>query len=107
VVAQAGHGGLGDLGDAGLGGAVAAGDDHVRLEQHAVQPHPVAAQGGEDRGQGVAGDLVAALDRVVAVHQHLGLDDRDQPGLLGEGGEAGQGLGVGRMQPRWGCARRW
>jgi hypothetical protein len=32
---------------------------------------------------------------VVAVHQHLGLDDRDQPGRLGAGGEAAQRLGVG------------
>ena len=30
------------------------------------------------------GDLEAALDRVVAVHQHLGLDDRHEPGLLAE-----------------------
>ena len=28
--------------------------------------------------------VVAALDRVVAVHQHLGLDDRDEPRLLRE-----------------------
>jgi hypothetical protein len=55
----------------------------------------VAAEGGEGLGQGVPGRPVAALDGVVAVHQHLGLDDRDQPGLLGEAGEAGQGLGVG------------
>jgi hypothetical protein len=95
VVAQRGHGALGDLLDARLGGGVAPGDDHVRLEQHAVQPHPVTVQGGEDLGQGVAGGHLAALDGVVAVHQHLGLDDRDQPGLLGAGGEAPEGLGVG------------
>ena len=89
------HGGPGHLLDPGLGRAVAARQDHVRLEQHAVEPDPVAAQGLEGLGQGVAGDPVAALDRVVAVHQDLGLDDRDQPGLLGQGGEAAQGLGVG------------
>ena len=33
-------------------------------------------------------DVVAGLDRVVAVHQHLGLDDRHEPGLLAERGVA-------------------
>ena len=47
------------------------------------------------RGQRRGGHLVAALDRVVAVHQHLGLDDRDEPGLLRQRGEAGERLGVG------------
>ena len=29
-------------------------------------------------------DLLAAVDVVIAVHQHLGLHDRDEPGLLAE-----------------------
>jgi hypothetical protein len=95
MVTQGGQGRGRDLLGPGLGGAVAAGQDHVRLEQDAVQADPVAVQGGEDLGQGVAGGPVAALDGVVAVHQDLGLDDRDQPGLLGGGGEAAKGLGVG------------
>ena len=41
------------------------------------------------------GDLVAALDRVVAVHQDLGLDDRDDAGLLAQRGVARERVRVG------------
>jgi len=41
------------------------------------------------------GDLGAALEGVVAVHEHLGLDDRDEPRLLAEGGVARERVGVG------------
>ena len=37
----------------------------------------------------------AAFERMAAVHQHLGLDDGHQPGLLRQRGEAGERLGVG------------
>jgi len=37
---------------------------------------------------------------VVAVHQHLGLDDRYQAGLLRQRGVAGQGVGIGRHAAR-------
>ena len=44
--------------------------------------------------QRARGDLVAALDRVVGVHEHLGLDDRDDAGLLAERGVAGERMRV-------------
>ena len=39
--------------------------------------------------------LAAALDVVVAVHQHFRLDDRHDVGRLAERGVAGQRVGVG------------
>ena len=52
----------------------------------------------EDRVQRVLGHVVAALDRVVAVHQHLGLDDRHEPGLLAERGVAASAWALTSMQ---------
>ena len=49
----------------------------------------------EHGAQGGLGHLGAAFDRMLAVHQHLGLDDRHQPGLLRQRGETGERLGVG------------
>jgi hypothetical protein len=40
-------------------------------------------------------DFAAALERVVAVHQHLGLDDRHQARFLAERGVARQCVRVG------------
>ena len=42
----------------------------------------LVAQLGEDGVQRARRDLEAALDRVVAVHQDLRLDDRHEAGLL-------------------------
>ena len=39
-------------------------------------------------------DVERALDRVVAVHQHLGLDDRDEAGLLRQRAVAGERVRV-------------
>ena len=47
------------------------------------------------------GHLVAALDRVVGVHQHLGLDDRNESRLLAERRVAGE-----RVRVRADAARR-
>ena len=43
---------------------------------------PLLVQLAEDLVQRLRRHVVAALDRVVAVHQHLGLDDRHEAGLL-------------------------
>ena len=40
-------------------------------------------------------DLFTALDGVIPVHQHLGLHDGHQPGLLRQGGKARQGMHIG------------
>ena len=45
--------------------------------------------------QGPLGHLLAALDGVIAVHQHLGLDDRHQALCLTDGGVARQRMRVG------------
>src|SRR6476659_476622 len=50
--------------------------------------HPLVAQLREHRVQRARRHLEAPLDRVVAVHQDLWLDDRDEPGLLRERGIA-------------------
>jgi hypothetical protein len=72
----------------------------------------------EDGVEGLLCDLLAALDGVVAVHQHLGFDDRHQPTLLAEGrvprqcmavgdqaGPAGDALADGDHRPPLGEAR--
>ena len=79
---------------AGLLGAVRAGEHHVRLEQDRLEGHPLVAQRGEHAAQGEVGHLLAAVDRVGAVHEDLRLDDRHEPALLAEGGIPGQGVGV-------------
>ena len=43
---------------------------------------------------------------MIAVHEHLGLDDRDEPGLLAERGVAREGVGVASMQRGVGGRRR-
>ena len=59
-------------------------EHHVRLQQGAAELDALVVQLGVERLQGAAGGLRARLDRVVAVHQHLGLDDRDETRLLRE-----------------------
>ena len=46
------------------------------------------------------GHLVAALDRVVGVHQDLGLDDRQEPGLLAQCGVAASACALTWRQAR-------
>ena len=54
-----------------------------------------SCEAAEDRAQRAVGHLVAALDRVRAVHQHLGLDDRDEPALDAQRRVARERVGVG------------
>ena len=77
------------------------GDHHVRLEQRPAQVDVLLVELGEDRAQRAPGHLVADLDRVVGVHQHLGLDDRHEPGLLAQRRVARRARGRSR-----GCTRR-
>ena len=91
---EAVHGGLGDPLGGRLLRAALARDDHVRLQQvpwrsmRCVEPV-------EGLVQRARRDLVARLDRVVAVHQHLGLDDRNKIPLLAERRVARQRMRVG------------
>ena len=86
---------LGDLFDAGALGALLAGDRHVRLEHDAFQRDALAIELLELRLEHRLGDLEAAVDVVIAVHQHLGLDDRHDLRRLAERGVARQRMGVG------------
>ena len=56
----------------------------------------------EDRMEGALGRLEAALDRVIAVHQDLRLDDGHQSRLLAQGGVKGEHPGIGGD-----AGRRW
>ena len=69
-------------------------DHHVRLQERPAQVDPLDQQLVERPLQRARGDVVAALDRVVGVHEHLGLDDRDDAGLLAERGVAGERMRV-------------
>ena len=72
----------GYLVDARLIGALLPGEDHVRLEQGPLEVHTLTVELTVHRPQGAPGHLSAPLDGMAAVHQHLRLDDRHQPGLL-------------------------
>ena len=70
-------------------GAALARDHHVRLEQRRRGDRRAGTSSSWNvHLQRARRHLVAALDRVVGVHQHLGLDDRDDPGLLAQRGVA-------------------
>ncbi len=70
--------------DAGLLGIVVTGEHHVRLQDDALELDALGDQLGEDRLEHRLGDLLGTLDRMLAVHQHLGLDDRRDACLLAE-----------------------
>ena len=74
----------------GLLRAALAGDHHVRLQQGAAQVDALDVELVKGPLERARRDVVAPLDRVVGVHQHLGLDDRDDPGLLTQCGVARQ-----------------
>lgn len=54
----------------------------------------VVSQGLVDRGQDFLGNFLAPLEVVVTVREDLGLDDRDYPGALADGGVTGEDVGV-------------
>ena len=72
-----------------------AGDDHRRLEHHLLEPHALVVERVEHRVQRPLGHFLAALDGVVAVHQHLGLDDGHEAGGLADRSVARERVGVG------------
>src|SRR5262249_7165434 len=64
--------------DRGLLRAFLARDHHVGLEHHAFELHPGEIELVKQRLQRKLGDLVAAVGVVIAVHEHLWLDDGDE-----------------------------
>ena len=81
--------------DARCGGGVVAGEHHVRLQQRALEVDALVVQLGVDAPAGRGRSPVALSSIVwVAVHQHLGLDDRHEARLLGERRIARERVGV-------------
>src|SRR6185437_14061397 len=72
-----------------------AGDDHVRLEDHALEVDAVLEELVEHRLERNVGHFLAAVDGVGAVHQHFRLHDGDDIVLLAERGVARERVGVG------------
>ena len=76
-------------------GALLAGDHHVGLEDGLLQRHLGVIELLVDLLQHPLGHHLAGVDVVLAVHQHLGLDDRHQPALHAQRRIARQRLRVG------------
>ena len=76
-------------------GAALAGYHHVGLEEGPAQIDALDDELVERPLQRARRHVVAALDRVVGVHEHLGLDDRHDPRLLAEPGVACESVCVG------------
>jgi hypothetical protein len=81
---------------------VLSGEDYVGLEQHPLEIDLVLCELAEEPTEHPLGCLETPLDPVVALHQDLGLDDRDEPRLLRQSGEPGKGMGVGLYAERRG-----
>src|SRR5215831_792414 len=70
----------------GLAGALFACNYHVWFEQDAFQRYALLEESIKHSVQHPTGDLLAALDRMGSVHQHLRLDDRNEILFLTERG---------------------
>src|SRR5260370_30171194 len=70
-------------------------DDHVGLENHALEHDAVLEELIEYRLQNGARDFLAALDRMSAVHQDFRLNDRHDVVFLAESRVARQGMSIG------------
>ena len=68
---------------------------HVGLQNHALEQDALGDELSKNGVQGSFRHLGAALHGVVAVHQHFGLDDRHQAGLLAERGIESEDEGIG------------
>ena len=70
-----------------------AGDHHIGLQDHAFQRDPLEPL-LEGLLEHALGHFVAAVDVVVAVHQHFGLDDRHDLRGLAQRGVTRQRMGI-------------
>src|SRR5256714_952932 len=86
---------FGDFLDAGALGGFLAWNDHVGLEHHAFEGDLLIVELLERGLNRPFGDRVAAVDVVVAVHQHFRLDDRHDPLVLAERRIARERMRVG------------
>ncbi len=81
------------------GAAISCPQRHIGLQHNAFEEDALLVERGEDRTQHDLAHIVAALERVAAVHQHFRLDDRHDIGFLAERRIARQRLGVGEDRP--------
>jgi len=101
-----GDGGSGDLfgSDRLVFGRGVAGGDHVGLEQSSLQQDLVVMQSLDDDRQDSLGGLNAVLERVLSVHQDLGLNDGNESVLLADGSISSQTVGILQHGKRSGAA---
>lgn len=92
--AQSGDGSDGHLLGGELLGAALASGDHVGLQQGSLQVDVVVVQRLVDGGQDGLGDLLGAVQVMVTIGQHLGLNDGHDALRLADGGVTGQHVGV-------------
>src|SRR5579863_9886000 len=76
------HGGVGDFFVGVLVRTLQSGYDHIGLEDHALQQDTLGDELREECVLGPFGDFGTELHGVVAIHQHLRLDDGNDPGFL-------------------------
>mmetsp|Transcript_43461 Transcript_43461/g.136283 ORF Transcript_43461/g.136283 Transcript_43461/m.136283 type:complete len:427 (+) Transcript_43461:265-1545(+) len=88
------HGGEADLLHGGGVGAAHAGTHHVRLEEGALEHHVVVGERLVAGGEDLLGNDRGGLDAVLAVHEHLRLDDGHEAVRLADGGVAREGVRV-------------
>ena len=93
--AEAGDGFFGHFIGVGSVSGVLARNNHVGFEERAFQIDPLESKLVVDFTQGRHRGLEALVYAVVSVHQNFGRYDRNQIGLLAQGGESGQQMRVG------------
>src|SRR4030095_15398032 len=80
--------------DRRLLGTFLPGYDHVRLEEHPLEPHALRVERVEDTLEHLARELRGAAQWMRPAHENLGLDDGDEPGFLRERRVAAERMGV-------------
>ena len=71
------------------------GQHHARLEHHVLERHLVSVHRMERRRQHGFAHVIATFDGVIAIDQHLRLDDGYDPFRLANGGIARQRFRIG------------
>ena len=80
------YGSIGNLFIRVLVRTLQSGHDHVRFQNHALKRDALSDELSKDCMLGSFGDRGAALHGVVPIHQHFGLDNRNQARLLAQRG---------------------
>lgn len=103
VTLQSGDRCMRDVSGRVLGRARLPGGDHVRFQQRSLQENVMVGQRLVDERENRLGDLLGAVQVVIAVGEDLGLDDRDDAVHLADRGVTGEDVGVFEDRlVRWG-----